>query len=160
MFRILGFILLSVVLSTAHAEDLKPQLFTDQWDKQQVLDGDTRLIIYSNHKAGSGWVKEALEDLSSTDLDSRHWLYVANISKMPKMISKMFAIPKMRDYSFAVALVRDDEAVKSWPAETDKVMVYQLDNLSIQAIDYFDSAESLQAFLAGLPRAASSIATQ
>ena len=152
MYRLSRIILFLVILPVAHswglqAQELKYQLFNDQWDHEQILDAQVQLVILTSHKEGSAWVKQALKDLNISDLNARHWLYVANISSMPKMITKMFAIPKMRDYQFPVALVRDETRVKDWPIKKNTVAVYSLENLNIKSVDYFEDEASLKEFL-------------
>jgi len=122
----------------------------DQWGKPTLLDKQVKLVLFSHHKKGGQWVKTGLESLQLSDLKARHWLYVADISGMPKMISRMFALPKMRKYTFPVALVKNSELVAAWPKQKQQVSVYQVEALTIKQIRYFDSADKLHAFLKSL----------
>lgn len=129
------------------ARELPPITFKDQWDKDQVLDERTRLVIFSHHKEGSRWVKDALDGLQIADLSRHHWLYVADISTMPAMISKVMAIPKMRQYPFAIALIKKDHSVPDWPVAEDAVAVYELNRLEITRIYQVKSEEDLKNLL-------------
>lgn len=142
-------ILVLFVTTIAQADDLKPLVLEDQWGKEQALNSDTKLLIFSHHKDGSGWVKQALIELNVSNMAEKNWLYVANISRMPKLITKIFAIPKMRDYEFSIALLRDDEAVKLWPKKEDFVAIYTLSNLTIESVEYFNTADAVKLYLQG-----------
>lgn len=142
------FALIIFLLSAkVNALELSSMALQDQWDKEQSLSVDTRVVIFSQHKEGGQWVRQSLEALQLTDLAEKQWLYVADISKMPGLITRMFALPKMRDYGFAVALVRDHRMVEGWPAKEDAVAVYRLDKLSVQSMEFFTSADALKNYL-------------
>ena len=144
-----GILALSLLLLTvlSHATTLQPLTLTDQWDKPQLLDSNVSLLVFSNHKKGSAWVKTALQELKAADLGAQHWLYVSNISSMPGLITKMFALPKMRKYAFPVALIRDDSLVENWPKKKGFVAVYSLSDLEITAVEHFDSAATIKRYL-------------
>jgi hypothetical protein len=46
-----------------------------------------------------------------------------------------------------MAVVNDEEMLKDWPKQEDKVTAMQLDNLEVKSVEYFDSAEALQAWI-------------
>lgn len=141
-------ILLLLLLTTAtQADELQPVVFTDQWGHEQRLTSNTELIIFSHHKDGSAWVKQALQALEISSMDDHHWLYVANIAGMPTLITKLFAIPKMRDYAFPIALVTDNTVVEAWPKKDDFVAIYSLNNLAIESVEYFNSADAVRLYL-------------
>ncbi|MDG6777941.1 hypothetical protein QCB44_04385 [Thiomicrorhabdus sp. zzn3] len=131
----------------AHAQTLQAHTFEDQWKKPQVLNAQTQWVIFSSHKAGGEWVKNALSTLETTDLAQKNWLYVADISAMPSLISKFVAIPKMQDYKFAIALEKEGEATKDWPKQDDKVSVYKLNALEVVDTTFLDSEEAVIDFL-------------
>lgn len=144
-------VLLVMLLSLpASALDLPAMTFNDQWNKQQTLDESTQLVILSNHKEGGKWVRQSFEAMSINNLSAKHWLYVADISKMPSLITRMFALPKMRDYSFAVSLVREQSSIKDWPIKEAAVAVYRLHQLAVESVVYFTNQAELQTFLQDL----------
>ena len=122
-------------------------VLADQWGKEQVLNSDTQLLIFSNHKDGSAWVKQALQALDAANMEDKHWLYVANISSMPSVITKLFAIPKMRDYTFPIALARDETILQEWPKKEGFVAIYSLNSLTIESVKYFNTADAIRVYL-------------
>jgi hypothetical protein len=147
MFRLWSLALLMALSFSAQSQQLEKLDFTDQWDKQQTLNTQTQLLIFSTNKQGSEWVKSSLEAVQVTDLNAQGWLYVADISGMPGFISKMFAIPKMKDYPFAIALDREGDVTASWPRTEQGLSVFELESLEVVKQHRFQSPESLQVFL-------------
>ena len=139
--------LLLFLTTTTHAEELQPLAVVDQWGKAQVLNSETQLLIFSHHKEGSGWVKQALQVMGITNMEEKHWLYVADISSMPKMITKLFAVPKMRDYAFPIALARDEKTLQEWPKKEGFVAIYSLNNLFIESMVYFNTSDTIRLHL-------------
>ncbi|WP_024851196.1 hypothetical protein [Hydrogenovibrio kuenenii] len=153
IFKFFLFLVLSVgFLNLAHAGQsdkmqLTPYAFKDQWGKPNPLDASVKWLIFSHHKAGNEWVRDALNELGVKNLEERHWLYVADISGMPSLITKIFALPKMRKYDFPIALSDDEVNTQNWPEKEDTVSVYKLENLKIVETKTFPSKLSLEDFL-------------
>lgn len=145
--------LLASVQLAAHAqapaklEALSAHEFKNQWDEPIRLTVSTQWVIFSHHKAGGKWVKEAFEALNITDPKAHGWLYVADVSQMPSLITSWFAIPKMQDFAFPVALVYDEHLTETWPQTPETVSVYKLNNLVIKDVNYFDNRDALESFL-------------
>ncbi len=68
--------------------------------------------------------------------------YVADISGMPSLIAKFFALPKMKDYPFSVLLV-DEEQTKAFTKKEDNITVYTVTNGKISDIKYVKDAAGL-----------------
>ncbi|BBN59723.1 hypothetical protein [Hydrogenovibrio marinus] len=131
----------------ADAVQLTAHEFKNQWDKPAKLDASVQWVIFSHHKDGNEWVRDALNELGIKNLEERHWLYVADISGMPSFVTKLFALPKMRKYDFPIALSDDEVNTQNWPEKEDTVSVYKLENLKIVETKTFPSKLSLEDFL-------------
>lgn len=143
--------LATLLMSSAWLVQAQPALpsaeFVDQFEKPQALNAATKLVIFSAGKSPGSWVKESLTQLNVTDLNAMNWLYVADVSAMPSFITNMMAIPKMKDFSFAIALDKSGDVTRDWPRKDDQVAVYKINNLDIQEMVYFDNQEALTLFL-------------
>ncbi|MCB1755126.1 MAG: hypothetical protein KDJ38_06370 [Gammaproteobacteria bacterium] len=149
--NVLLIVLMSIGIAGAGlAQTLDAQTFQDQWDQPAALNTEVEWLIFSHHKDGAAWVKESLDALNIKDLQARHWLYVADISQMPGFVTRLFALPKMKDYAFPIALVRDEALIGNWPRDDETVSVYRLADLQIEEVSNFSSQEELQRFLAGM----------
>lgn len=129
------------------AEQLADSHFADQWDQAVIVDASTQLVIFSADMDASKLVRAVLEDYSKEDLSANHWVYIADISAMPSLISSMFAIPKMKKYPFSVGLDRKGEPTQAWPRQAGQVTVMQLQQRAIKQTLFFAEEESLKDYL-------------
>ena len=111
-----------------------------------------RLVARS--MAGSKLLGAALEGRPQGYLEARHALFVADISRMPSLVGKLFAIPKMRDYSYRVLLDREAQVVPQYAAPEDGVLWLQLDHGVLRGRKVFTDAAALRAALERDPRMA------
>lgn len=146
MKKSLAFVLM-MFFSVVYAEELKPQVFEDQFGETISLSASTQWLVFSYDKSGGEWVKDALKTLNMTDLEARGGLYVADISAMPGLITKLFALPKMKKYEFKIALDRSGDVTKDWPRNEGTVTLMRLNGLNIVEKTQANSADQVKAFL-------------
>ncbi|BBP46936.1 hypothetical protein THMIRHAS_23090 [Thiosulfatimonas sediminis] len=144
-----GLAIMALSLSSflAQAQTLTGQTFQDQFEQPLAYSSETKWVLLSSEKAAGKLVKESLDALNLTDLAAKNGLYIADVSAMPGLITKLFAVPKMRDYAFKMAVVNDEQGLVGWPKQADKVSAIQVNNLDVIAVEYFDSADMLQAWI-------------
>jgi hypothetical protein len=136
-----------VVALSVQAESLKPLELPDQFDTKTALNLDTQWLIFSSDKDISDKVNKAFDDLKVTDINSLKGIYVADISKMPSIVSSMFAIPKMKKYNFKVVLDQDGAPTKALPREEKKATLIKLNKLEIVETKFTDSVEEIKKFV-------------
>lgn len=134
-------------VSVAQERTLQAAEFKDQWDKSNPLTVSTRWMIFSAHRKGGEMVKDTLLNLKLTNLADQKGLYVADISGMPRLISKFIALPKMRDYPFRVALATSAEVFEHWPQKENRVSVIRLNNLAVTEVEYFSDQSLLEIYM-------------
>lgn len=132
---------------SASAQTLTATEFKDANEQTIELTPQTKWVLLSSEKAAGKAVKESLEALEIMDMEAAGGLYIADVSAMPGFITKLFAIPKMQDYSFRLAVVNDETQLQDWPKKEDHVTAMKLNNLNVESVEYFDSAEALQAWI-------------
>jgi len=144
--RVLGGMLLMGLASLAVAQDSPAIGWTllDQFDKPYTATTDLKVLLVAHDMTGSKLVKAALAERPVGYLDARHAAFVADISRMPAPISKLFAIPAMRDYSYRVLLDREPRVANRFPARADAVTWLHLEQGTIVSTHQFDSAEALR----------------
>ncbi|MNH40051.1 hypothetical protein D3C79_1013080 [compost metagenome] len=71
-------------------------------------------------------------------------MFVADIQRMPALISRLFAIPAMRDYSYRVVLDREGSVATRYAGAEDKVLWLQLDKGQVVSQREFATAEELR----------------
>lgn len=117
----------------------------DQFEKEHVLSSDTNILIVTSSKLTGEIVKEYLLDQEKDFLKNNNAYYIADISQMPSMISKLFAIPKMKEYPFSVLLI-DKEQAKIFNKKDDHVSIYIIKNRKVLSINYIKEKEELAHF--------------
>lgn len=63
---------------------------------------------------------------------------------MPSLISKFVALPKMKNYSFPILLIDEDNKAL-FPVQEDKITIITLDNSKITDVKFIKTAEDLAA---------------
>ena len=149
-------LLLCLLPLMAHAVDtgehIAPWTLHDQHDQTYTLGDDTRILLVAHDMDGGKLVKAALAEQSKGYLEARDAVFVADIQRMPALISKLFAVPAMRDYSYRVMLDRDGQVAGRYPAAEGQVLWLQLEQGMVQSQQTFASAQALKAALEQAPR--------
>ena len=116
----------------------------DQFEKESTIDSKIKTVIFSATKEESNTIKEFLAAKEKDYLTNNNIAYVADITGMPSLISKFFAIPKMKDYNFSILLIDEDNKAL-FPVEQDKITIMTLENSKITSIKFIKTAQDLAA---------------
>ena len=116
----------------------------DQFEKKQTIKADAKNIIVAGDRDASEVIRDYLLKKEKGFLESKNSYYVADISGMPSLITKFFALPKMRDYPFSILLV-DEEQSKSFTKKEGQITVYSVENGKVSNVKYITTAEELDA---------------
>lgn len=145
---------LAPLLGLAAAEEGAPAGWTllDQYDKPYTQTDELRILLLAHDMAGGKLVKAALDGLPKDYLEKRHAVFVADISKMPSLISKMFAVPAMRDYNYRVLLDRESRVVSHYQVPADGVLWITLQNGQAVSSQPFGAAPQLREALERAPQ--------
>lgn len=121
----------------------------DQFGKQAQLKPETQWLIFVSEKPASKLFAKSVEDLK-IKLDEKPLVYVSDISKMPALITKMFALPKMKKMGYRMVLDRKGQTTKEWPKEAGAITVMSLSNNKVKEVKYLKDQPSTEAFLKSL----------
>ena len=107
----------------------------DQFGKEQRISETDKIILISFEKDVSVAINDYLKT-KPKDFVYRHRVkYISDISPMPTIITKMFALPKMRDYKYPVMLIYDEAGAK-YDKKEGMVTVYHLNNGILKSVDF------------------------
>ncbi|OZB75429.1 MAG: hypothetical protein B7X37_02395 [Halothiobacillus sp. 14-55-98] len=84
---------------------------TNQQDVPVHLPGEASVIVFANAKKVDEWADPLLAKFGQKQMDAQHLVYLSDIHRMPWMISKMFALPKLKERAYSVALIREANQV-------------------------------------------------
>lgn len=149
--KLLPILLLALLPLSAQAlergDRLTPWTLLDQYDQPYTLNEQAQTLLVARSMDAAKLLKSALEDKPKGFLEARHTVFVADIQKMPSIIATMFAIPKMRDYSYRVLLDRESRVVPQYPGDEDKVLWLQLRDGKVVDQQQFGDAQALRSAL-------------
>ncbi|WKE67033.1 hypothetical protein PVT67_07285 [Gallaecimonas kandeliae] len=113
-------LLACLLCSAAHAASLK-----DQFDKALPVPGQAKVIFFAADMDGGDLVKDTFGKAKDDEMAKAGVLYVADISKMPGLVFKLFAKSKMQKYPYRMALDRDGDVTAGWPRQKGAVTVIE-----------------------------------
>lgn len=144
-------LLFSLLPLLAHAlesgDTLAPWTLLDQHDQPYSLSPETRVLLVARDMDGARLVKAALAARPKGYLEARQAVFVADIQRMPALISKLFAVPAMRDYSYRVMLDREGRVASRYAGDAGQVLWLTLDHGKLVAQRAFSDAQALGAAL-------------
>lgn len=119
----------------------------DQHDVAQTITPATRLLIFSAERNASSLVESVLDGQTAATLDAAGVRYVADISAMPGMVTKLIALPKMRKRPYPMLLGREPAETAMLPREPGKVTLIEAADGTITGVRYLADAPALKAAL-------------
>ena len=148
---------LALLASPAEAEPLAVGAplalvgLTDQHDQAAGIDDDTRLVLFTRDMSASDAIKDALADEGAARLAAAGAVWVADISRMPRVITRFFAVPAMRKRPYRMILDRDGAATAEIPSESDRVTLLYLERRTVTRVAYAETAEAVARALEPTP---------
>lgn len=107
----------------------------NQFDEKSVIDSKIKTIIVSFEKDTGKDINTYLASKEADFLDNHNAVFIANISGMPSIITKLFAMPKMRDYKHSILLIYNENDNRFINKE-GKSTLYKLKNGVIKSISF------------------------
>ena len=152
---------LCLIAGAVHADAAKPTLavgddfpvmtLNDQHDETLRIPDSASLVMFTTSKDADGWFDELLEDehpAAIEALNAGDWIYISDISNMPALVTRMFALPSLRGRDYPVALVREEADAEHLPAQSGCISVMNLEDNTIKALQYWCSPEEAHGGLA------------
>jgi hypothetical protein len=115
----------------------------DQHGKPHTLSEDIALLLFSRDMDGGELIKEALANAPTPLLESRHAIYLADISRMPKLVAKMFALPSMRKRPYAMLLDREGATTARLPSAEGRATLIYIQGFEVTRILHTTTAAEI-----------------
>ena len=113
----------------------------DQFAKFTKVFHHDKYVIMTFEKDISAELSSYLQKRKSNYLPSKKTKYVADISGMPKIITKMFALPKMKKYNYKIQLIHSERQGAQFPRKDEMITVFKVNNYKIESIQYMKPKE-------------------
>lgn len=98
----------------------------DQFREKHSLAPETRRVILSRNMELSKELNAWLAQREPEYLTKNRIEYISDISAMPRIISRLFARPKMQKYPFRILLAEDEDFSAKYGAREDLISVFDL----------------------------------
>ena len=141
---------LGICAASAHAETLNlgarlPSIvLNDQFDQSVLIDSNTQWIVFSQEKSVNAFVSDYMNEQGAQQIRQRGIVYVADISGMPSLVTRMFALPKMRKLSVPIGLARDSKTLANIPRRNGAATVLRLRSGVVQNIIFANNPAQLK----------------
>ena len=107
----------------------------------------TKTIIVSFEKDTGKLVNEYLNNKYPPYMFKHNAVFIADINEMPSIITKLFALPKMRKYKHTIYLHNTEEFAKFVPSKEEKITVIKLQNGKVKSISFISTEAELKSAL-------------
>ena len=127
-------------------KELQAFTFKDQFDKDTSLSSSTKKVMFAFTKPTGHLTKMYMADKKPDYLTSRDVIFIADISGMPSLIAKMFAIPDMQESKYPILLIKEKEKALRFRNEKhkDAVMIITLDNKIVKNVKFLTNEQDLK----------------
>ncbi|MDD3354681.1 hypothetical protein [Zoogloea sp.] len=107
----------------------------------------TQILIFAADKAASDLANEVLGNEKDGVLNRLNAVYLADISSMPALVTKMFALPAMRGLPFPIGLAKEASVLAELPRQKSAVTVIRMANGKIEGVDHAKDMSQLKQML-------------
>ena len=119
----------------------------DQHDKPWQIDANTRLLMFAASRQASNLVQAVLQNLPPDQLTRKNALYLADMGKMPGIITRTFALPALKKLPYPIGVSTDESTLAAWPRQGDAVTLIELDQHLVKRISFVSTEADLRAAL-------------
>ncbi len=146
LLLILSLAVYSIAAQLNTGEKIPTFSINDQFEKAQIIPSSTKTIIVAGNKDASDTIKDYLLSIEGDSLSKNNAVYIADISGMPSLITKFFALPKMKKYPFKILLL-DDTNKDKFLMQEDKITIYEVEDQLVKEVKYITTKEELAAYI-------------
>ena len=109
-----------------------------------TIPSNVKTIIISYKKETGKLINKYLISKHPTYFDELNAIFIADINKMPSVITTLFALPKIRKYKHTVYLHYSEEFAKYIPAKDKKITIIKIQNQKVKSISYVSTQSELK----------------
>lgn len=112
--------------------------------RQMKIPNKTKLVIVAFEKDTGALVNEYLNTQSPFYLLKNNSIFIADINKMPTIVTNMFALPKLQKYKHLIYLHYSDKLQDTVPNKEQKITLLRFENSKIKEISYISTVLELK----------------
>ena len=136
---------LAWAVDTLQLGDIMPNVtLQDQHEKPATIDAQTQRIIFAADNTGASMVTAFLDSQAPSWLKDTRTTYLADIHKMPGFVTRMFALPQLREKPYTIILGREEADLAMMPRQKGCITISQLKEQKITTLDFACNEEDFQ----------------
>lgn len=148
--RCVAAVMLLGLAAALHAEPLLPtRTLDDQFGRPHEIAQCRRLILFAPDRDAAEIAEQALTGLDGATLERRGVCYIADISRMPGLVTRMFALPALRERTYPVLLGREEADTVMLPRQAGRLTLLPSDPASTEPVAYYAEANEARRALDG-----------
>ena len=126
-------------------QKIKDFTIKNQFGTPISLTNKIKKIIFVCTKPAGHLVRNYLKKQDKNFLDKRNILFIADVSAMPSIIYKMFALPDFKKSPYSVLLLTDENKAETFKnkAHRNEVMIIYLDNKKVTKVKFITTKKDL-----------------
>ena len=151
MHKIIASISLSTTLLFAEAfnvgsslQSLNDYKFETPQEQSINIPKNTELVIMAFEKDTGALVNDYLDTQDPLYLSQHNTVFIADINKMPGIITALFALPKMKKYKHPIYLHYEEEFQNFIPHLEEKLTLVRIQDGKVKDIFYVSTTEELK----------------
>ena len=113
--------------------------------RQMKIPKSTELVVIAFEKDSGALVNEFLDTQDPFYMPKRRAVFIADINKMPTIITNMFALPKLQKYKHLIYLHYEDKFQNSIPHKEEQITLLRIKDAKVESIGYVSTKEELKA---------------
>ncbi len=113
--------------------------------RQMKVPKSTELVVIAFEKDTGALVNEFLNTQDPFYMPKRRAVFIADINKMPTIITNMFALPKLKKYKHLIYLHYEDQFQNALPHKEEQITILHVKDAKIERVSYVSTQEELKA---------------
>jgi len=113
--------------------------------REMKIPKKTKLVIAAFEKETGALVNEYLNTQNPFYLPKNNSVFIADINKMPSVITNMFALPKLQKYKHLIYLHYGEQFQNVVPNKEQKITLLRIENSKIKEISFISTEQELKA---------------
>ncbi|MGD9833047.1 MAG: hypothetical protein AB7U92_09885 [Piscinibacter sp.] len=128
-------------------EPVPSMALEDQHGKAVALPAQARWLLFAPDKAAADLAQQWIRSRGPGALEALGAVYLADISGMPSLVTKLIALPRLRELPFPVVLARDASLTADWPRRAGQLTLVALDGGRVLRIEHAATAPQISQHL-------------
>ncbi|MCW7461264.1 MULTISPECIES: hypothetical protein [Leptospira] len=138
-------------IQTLKVGDSLPEIpYTNQWEEPSPIPKETIKVFFISDMDASKIIHPILEKENKGYLESKQAVLISDIHRMPSLITRFVALPKMKSYPYTLRLVREEKLADPFPRTKGSVTMIQLKQGKITKIQISNVEKEVKDFLESL----------